>query len=292
MAAGATLYSDISARVADIREDSVAVARSANLLAPTILTMSETGLAPRKVDIYSAATWVQRGEDDEMVAQKFNKSAKSTITPYQFASAFRITDARAATDYDGVMADAALELGGAAGQYVDEAIASIWDDAVITGGTIGSGVGSTITWSNIASAQAILSAAKIPPGAPIYCALHPYQWKVLYSSATIAGATIAAVQPNWQDSLSRSNTYFQSPAYAGITFIVTNAIQVTSGTVGWGCMYVPQAFALDTRKAFGIEPKRLAEREATELHATMWFGVGAWRPEWAVCLEFNAATPT
>lgn len=291
MAAGATLYSDISARVDSIREDSLAVARSANLLGPTVLRMGGQGLASRKVDIYSAATFVQRGEDDEMVAQKFTKSAKSEITPYQFAAAFRITDARVASDFDPVMADASLELGSAAAKSVDEAIAGLWDDGVITGGTIGSGVGSTITWDKIASAQAILSNADIPPGAPMYCALHPYQWKVLFSSASIAGASVAAVQPNWQNGLANGNSYFQTPAFAGMTFIVSNSITI-SGTAAYSALYVPQAFMLDTRKEFGIEPKRLPEREASELHATMWYGVGAWRPEWAVCLYLNAATPS
>jgi hypothetical protein len=271
----------------DIREDSMAVARMTNKLVPTVLTMGASGLMTRKVDIYSAATFAQRGEDDEISPQKFAKNAKSSITPAQYGGAFRITDARASSDFDPVLADAAFELGGAAAKHIDVNLATLFSS--VTGGTIGSGATDTAAWSDITKALAILENQDVPPGLPRYCALHPYQWERLLSSVTPAGASVA-VAPAFQDRVTAGG-FFQSPAYHQLTFVITNAIAI-SGTAATGCVYVPQAFALDTRKAFTIEPKRIQEREASDLYATFWYGYGTWRPEWAVALSLDAATPS
>lgn len=288
MTAGLTTFAQISARVNDIIEDSLAVARMANVLTPTVTQLSAMGMMDRKVNEYNAVTFVTAGEDDDTGAQQFTKDALSTLSPSIYRARVDITDARAETDFDAEIANASLELGGAASKHVDTAIAALFDDA--TGGTIGSGSGSTITWRYITDAYALLNNANIPAGAQVYCALHPYQWSVLLAANSIAGASVA-VAPAFQDRLVAAPNFFNVPQFQGITFVITNSITV-SGTAAYGCMYVPQAFAVDTRKPFNIRPERDESRELTELNASMWYVAGTWRPGFAVTLYTNAATPT
>ena len=78
----------------------------------------------------------------------------------------------------------------------------------------------------------------------------------------------------------------------GITFVVTNAIAVDASDDATGALYVPQAVAVDTRKAFNIRPQRDESKEATELNASMWYAHGTWRPLFGVQLIHDAQTPS
>lgn len=287
MAAGLTTFAQISARVNDIIEDSLAVARMANVLTPTVTTLSAMGMMDRKVNEYNAVTFAQAGEDDDTSAQQFTKDALSTLSPVSYRARVDITDQRAETDFDAEISNASLELGSAAAKHIDTAVAGLFDD--VTGGTIGAGSGSTITWQYVTDAYALLSNQNIPAGAPVYCALHPYQWSVLLAANTIAGASVA-VAPAFQDRLVAAPNFFQVPRFQGITFVITNSITVAS-SAAYGCIYVPQAFAVDTRRPFNIRPQRDESRELTELNASMWYVAGTWRPQFAVSLYTNAATP-
>jgi hypothetical protein len=127
-------------------------------------------------------------------------------------------------------------------------------------------------------------------GAPVFCALHPYQWEVLLAANTVAASTVA-VAPGYQDRMTNAGGFFQIPAFQGITFVVTNSITIAS-TAAYGCMYVPQAFALDTRKSFDIEPQRDASKQAWELNASMWYAFGVADPTKAVLIQACCATPS
>jgi len=288
MAAGLTVYSDISARVNDLIEDSLAVARMSNVLLPTVTNLSARGMMDRKVNQYNAVTFAAAGEEDATAAQQFTKSALSTLTPLIYRARIDITDPRAQSDFDSEMANAALELGSAAARHVDVAVATNFSS--VTGGTIGTS-GSTISWRSVTKALALAMAQGIPRGTPVFCALHPYQWEVLLAANSIAAATVA-VAPGYQDRIVGAANFFQIPQFVGLTFVVTDAIAVNGSTDAYGCVYSPQAFAVDTRKPFDIRPQRDEDRELTELNSSMWYVSGVWRPQFAVAILSNAATPS
>lgn len=287
MAAGLTTFAQISARVNDLIADSLAVARMGNYLMPTITSLSATGMMNRTVNEYNAVTFAAAGEDDDTGAQQFTKDALSTLTPLSYRARVDITDPRAESDFDSEMANAAMELGSAAAKHVDNAIADLFTSA--TGGTIGA-AGTIITWAHITAAYAVLNNQGIPAGAPVFCALHPFQWEPLLSANTIAGASVA-VAPAFQDRLVAAPNFFSVPRFQGVTFVITNSIDIITGDDAYGCMYVPQAFAVDSRKAFNVRPQRDESRELTELNASMWYVAGVWRPQFAVAILSDAATP-
>lgn len=287
MTAGLTLYSDISSKVNDIREDSLAVARMSNVLLSTVKTFNATGMLVRKVDEYNAVTFAAAGEDDDTAAQKFTKDALSSLTPAAYRARVDITDERAASDYDSEIANASLELGQAAAAHIDTNIASLFSS--LTGGTIGSS-GTAITWRHITKAYALLINKGVPAGMPVYCALHPFQWEVLLAASTVAAATVA-VAPGFQDRMTSSGGFFSIPQFVGITFAITNNIAVSSNNA-YGAIYVPMAMAVDTRKAFDIRPERDESAERTELNSSMWYAYGTWRPDFGVAILSDCTTPS
>jgi hypothetical protein len=296
MAAGTASYSDISSVVNDIQADSLAVARMANIFLPTITNLNAVGMNPRKVQQWAALAFTSHTEEQDEASVAFSKSALSTLTPANYHCRADLTDERVASDWESVRAACAMELGSAAAKHIDTMVATLAGTASgWTGGTIGpanAGTASagTITWRSITKAQALLVNAGVPAGSPIYCALHPYQWEVLLAANSIAAATVA-VAPGFQDRMSSSGGFFQIPAFLGVTFVISNAFDIAS-TAAYGLMYSPQAIALDSRKAFGIEPERDASKQAWELNASMWYAYGVWDPARAVLLRHHCVAPS
>ena len=288
MAAGLTLYSDISARVNDIIEDSLLVARMTNVLLPTVTTLGARGMMARKVNEYNAVTFATAGEDDDTSAQTFTKDALSTLTPAIYRARVDITDPRAQSDFDAEISRASLELGSAAARHVDVSIASHF--ASLTGGTIGAS-GTAITWRHITKGLARLIAQGIPRASQVFCALHPYQWEVLLAANTVAAATVG-VAPGFQDRQAAQPNFFSIPQFVGVTFVITDAITPTATPDATGAIYVPQAVAVDTRKAFDVRPQRDESAEKTELNSSMWYASGTWRPAFGVAILSDATTPS
>jgi hypothetical protein len=267
----------------------------ANVLIPTVTTFGGKGMNPRVQHQWAAVSFSAHTEEEDEASQAFSKSLLATLQPLNYHARADLTDERMASDWDDVRAALSLELGSAAAKHVDTAIATLFSTGTWTAGTVGpanagTADSGTITWDRIASALAILQNSDAPAGAPIYCALHPYQWKVLLAANTIAAASVS-VAPGYQDRMTNSGGFFRIPDFVGVTFVITNSISIAS-TAAYGLMYVPQAIGLDTRKGFSIEPQRDASKQAWELNASMWYVAGAINPAMAVLLRHNANTPS
>lgn len=178
MAAGTATWSDISGTANQIKADSLAVARMAVLLLPTVTSLSASGMNIRQVDQWNSLTFSQHTEETDEASTDFSKSALATLTPLNYHCRVDLTDERLASDSDAVRAAASLELGSAAAAHVDGAIGDLFGTATAWAGTIGpanagTAVGGTITWRAITKAYALLVNQGVPAGAPIYCAMHP-----------------------------------------------------------------------------------------------------------------------
>jgi hypothetical protein len=284
MATGSSSYSDISTLVDNIHSGAIFTLRQQNVLVRTVTVLRATGMAPRDVNQYGTANVRAVGELDDVLPTQFTPSNLATLTPAEYADQFLLTDARVATDYQNVRADAALELGAAFAQDVDENIATLF--ASSTGGTVGS-LGSALTWTNILGARSLMQANKVP--GPYYCALHPHQWLDLVLASAVSGAGFANA-PGFQDAL--VSTYFVSPMIGGVTFVVTPSIAVITGDDAYGAMYSPMAFAYDERSPFVIEPERDASRRAWELNARISYAYGVWDATRAVAIRSDATAPS
>lgn len=284
MATGQTLYSDVSSLLNTIREGALFTLRQQNLLVPTVTVFRDSmGMNPRNVSRYGTANVRTLGEGDDVTPTNFARTSLTTLTPARYADQFFLSDQRLMSDDQTLRVDAALELGGAFANDVDERVATNFTS--LTAGTVGS-AGSALTWANIMSARAVLQTAKVP--GPYYCALHPYGWLDLVNAATTSGNRI---MPAEQFQTALVNSYFVSTLIGGVTFVITPSIAVDASDDATGAMYAPLAMAYDERRAFNIRPERDESREGVELNASMWYAHGTWDATRGVQIIHDATAP-
>jgi len=280
-------YSDVSAIANAVQEDAIFVIREAGLMQSLITVFRDmSGLNPRKGYKYNQASASDIGEADDLTSDAFTPSEDQTLTPSEIGLQFFLTDSRMESDLpENIRTDAAQELGFAATDKIEGDLLA--EMANLTGGTIGT-AGSAITWGYVAAGIAVARYINKANSVPLACVLHGYQWSVLSKSATVAGATIAAVAPSFQDELTRSGYVAQ---FMGVPMYQVHAAPDT-GIDFTGGIFPRSAIAIDWRRAIRVEPERDASRRGVELNMSAVYAHGVWRPDRGVKMIFDAATPT
>lgn len=276
-------YTDISTLLVDIWEGALVVARDNNLMASLVRNFNGQGMQPRKSSIYGTLTFASVAETDDIVAQEYSRSAKSTLTPAEAAASAFISDQRVESDDQGIVGDTARELGIGLAQKIE--IDLLGNFSSLTGGTVGA-AGSVLTWGHVLAAQSRLRAANAPM--PYTCVLHPYQYHDLATTISVANTTQVNA-PNMQDALVRN--FFMGGAY-GIDFYVTSNISIDGSDDAYGALFARDAMAFDVRRAPRLESERDASRRGLELVMSTIYGHGVWRPEWGVALLSDATAPS
>ena len=276
-------YTDISTLLVDIWEGALVVARDNNLMASLVRNFNGQGMQPRKSSIYGTLTFAAVAETDDIVAQEYSRSAKSTLTPAEAAASAFISDQRVESDDQGIVGDTARELGVGLAQKIE--IDLLGNFSSLTGGTVGT-AGSVLTWGIILAAQSRLRAANAPM--PYTCVLHPYQWHDLATTISVAN-TSQVNAPGMQDQLVRN--FFMGGAY-GIDFFVTSNIGIDGNADAYGALFARDAMAFDVRRAPRLESERDASRRGLELVMSTIYGQGVWRPEWGVAVLSDATAPS
>jgi hypothetical protein len=266
--ANESTYNTISSLVPSIMEASLITARELTSLPTLVRNFSGEGLTPRVFSSYTGGTIVTLAEITDMSAQTFTPAAYGTVTPAIWSAQYYITDARIASDFNGVRLDASNDFGKMFAQKANTSVSALFSS--LTGGTVGS-AGGTLTFANVMRASAYVRAANA--GGQQICVVRPEQWYYLTSPSS--GVPTLLQSPEWMNSLA-ANWYQGS--WGGIAFFVSN--DITSGTAAVGALFNPEAMAFDVRKPFGIEVQRDASRGGGgyELNATMWAGAGVYRP--------------
>lgn len=284
MASGLTRYADITALVNDIYHNALFALRERNLLAPTVMNATAGGMNPRKVTTYGTANPRAVNEGVDVAPTQFTKTLLSTITPARVADTFLLTDEDMATDPDNARNSAAMEMGAAFAEFVDQDIASQFSN--LTAGTI-SLTGGSLTWAGVVNAHAILHASNVP--GPYVCVLHPYQWADLFTQAVVSDVALTRA-PAFQDRM--VNNYFVSSLLGDVTFVVSSNVSVDSTPDATAGMYNRDAIIFDVRKPFSIRPQRDESREALELNASIWYETAVWRAALGVQIISDATTPS
>lgn len=270
MATGQTLYSDIAdITVGDIYEAAILTLHQQNVLGRTVKIFRDTtGMNPRNNSQYSEGNPRAVAEGVDVIATKFAPSALATLTPARIVDQVFLTDQEMATAPQDTASDAALEMGMAFAAKVDDSISDLFSS--LTGGTVGA-AGSTLTWTHILNAYALMETNKVPK--PYFCALHPYQYLDLTIASAVSGAGFH-YSPAFMNKL--AGRYLVSDALPGCTFVITSSIEADGDDDGYGAMYSPMAMAYDERKAFNIRPQRDESREGMELNYSAWYATGVW----------------
>ncbi len=222
---------------------------------------------------------------DDLTSHAFTPSTDQVLTPAEIGLQFFISDARAESDIpENILTDAATELGLAAADKLQTDI--LGDLPSLTGGTIGAS-GTAITFGYLAAAISRARVANKSNVVPLAAVVHEYQWSVLARTASVAGATIAAVAPNFQEEITRTGFVAQ--------FMGVPIYQVFGGLSGsdfTGGVFPRIALALDWRRNIRVRPERDESRRGLELNMSAIYAHGVWRPARGVKMTFDASAPS
>jgi len=287
MATQPNTYSDVSAIANAMQENAVFAIREVGTMQRLITAFSDmSGLNPRKGYEFNKSEAQQVAEADDLTSKAFTPALLATLTPYEIGQQFFITDSRAESMLpENIIRDGALELGLSAADKIESDL--VGDLASLTGGTIGA-AGTAITWGYLAAAIAQARNASKSNSFPIVAVVHGYQWSVLAKSASIAGASVAAIAPNFQDELTRSGyvaSFMGVPLYQ-VWAAPDSADDFTGG------VFRRDALAVDWRRAIRIEPERDASRRGWEYNMSAIYAHGVWRADLGVKMIFDATAPT
>lgn len=281
------VWSDVSSIAQRIESDAYFIVREAGTMLKVVKQFNDaSGMNLRRGYKYNAGTAQTIGDDDDLTSHAFTPSADQTLTPAEIGLQFFISDARAESELpENILNDAAMELGMAA---LDKIETDLYGDmASLTGGTVGT-AGSTITWAYVAAAISQARNANKSNIKPLACVIHEYQWSVLASSASIAGASIAAVAPGFQEELTRRRYVAQ---FMGVP-IYQSYQAPDAGDDFTGGVFPMESIAIDWRRGIRVRPERDESRRGLELNMSAIYAHGVWRPALGVQLIADAQAPT
>lgn len=281
------IWGDVSSLANSVQVDAYHVVRETGQMQSIVTVFDDLAtMNARKSYKYNQGTVVSVSDADDLTSKAFTPSADQTLTPAEIGLQFFITDARMMGDVpENIRNDAARELSLAALDKVETDL--IGDMASLTGGTIGT-ANNAITWGHLAAAIAQARAANKSAQVPLVAVIHEYQWAVLAKSATLAGATVAATAPDFQQGITVSG-YVAS--FMGVP-IKTMFNGVDTAMDFTGGVFPKIALAIDWRRNIRVEPERDASRRGWELNMSAIYAHGVWRPELGVKMIFDATAPT
>ncbi|WWT39941.1 major capsid protein [Microcystis phage Mae-JY09] len=272
-----------------IYDDAMFVVRETVTVLPWVTTFNDrSGLASRSSSEYNSATMNVVGEADDLTSQAFTPSVIATLTPFERAAQFLITDSRVESDpWDSIQTDASRELGASMANTMDTDLVTNFTS--LTGGTVGA-AGSAMTWGYLAAAVAILRGTNVP--GPYYAVLHPYQALDLANAAANMAGAVAFGGDATQDAAARGGILTGLGAPLGLSGITISAnIDIDGSDDAVGAVFNPMAMAMDMRRAPRLEPQRDASRRSTELNLSAVYAHGVWRPKFGVQIKSDASLP-
>lgn len=280
-----TKYSDISSYVNNIYERSLFVVREMNLMSALVSNYSAQGWMTRTFSTRPEVTPESVADGvDYSNPTSFGKSSIGTLTPSEVIAQIILTDQNVETDPDGARNDAASELGMAIAAKVDTDLTSAFSSFA---SDKGDGANTTATLSNFSAAVALLRNRSVMSG--INAVMHPYHWHDLWVELGQPAATYA----NMADLTSQAMRDYFVDNLLGVRIYISANIAVDASDDAISGIFQSQALALDTRRAYRLEPERDASLRAWELNATVGYAYGLGpRPTFGVKFTADATEPS
>ena len=280
-----TKYSDISSYVNNIYERSLFVVREMNLMSALVSNYSAQGWMTRTFSTRPQVTpeTVSDGVDYSNPTS-FGKSTVGTLTPSEVIAQILLTDQNIETDPDGARNDAANELGMAIAHKVDTDLVGAFSSFATDKGD---GANNTATLANFSAAVSVLRNRSVMGS--INAVLHPYHWHDLWTELGQPAATYA----NSADLTSQALRDYFVDNLLGVKIYLSPNISIDASTDAISGIFHSQALALDTRRAYRLEPERDASLRAWELNATVGYAYGLGpRPTFGIKFTADATEPS
>jgi len=251
------------------------------LLKTTRLFQDRDNFSPRCVYEHSEGNIPKVAEGEDTTSTPNHKFI--TFAPQRHDIQHFLSDKQPKTVSGNPVLDVSNQLAYAFAHKLDSDITETFKK--FTGGTVGA-TGKKLTWGRISRASANLSINKAHGHE--FCVLHPYQWVDLIATASDAGHIITRRANNyiWEHGM-----YFESTLMPNTTFFVTPAIVIDVNGDATGAMYASNAIGVDIRQEFTVKAQRDANRQATEINASMVYDVGILNPLFGIKIISDVTDP-
>ena len=281
--ASETTSSTLSELFTNITQEAIFTFQETSVMRPLVTTYPISGSGKTiEVPVYPTISASAVNEASDLSNTAVNPTS-ATITASEIGVMTTLTDLGANSASRNVGADIGKLFGEAIAKKVDTDLVNLLDD--FASASDQGGAGTELTADLLFKAQAILRTANVP--APYYGVFHPKALFNLKKTLTQAGyaGTATAISDIGNEAL--RNGYIGR--IAGIDVFENANITIDAYDDSYGGVFHPASLGLAMKEEFKVESQRDASLRATELVASIVYGVGVIKDTYGVTVRTDTA---
>ena len=281
--ANETTSSTLSELFTNITQEAIFTFQETSVMRPLVTLYPIVGSGKTvEVPVYPTISASAVNEATDLSNTAVNPTS-ATITASEVGVMTTLTDLGANSASRNVGADIGRLFGEAIAKKVDTDLVNLLDD--FASASDQGGAGTELTADLLFKAQAILRSANVP--APYYGVFHPKALFNLKKTLTQAGyaGTATAISDIGNEAL--RNGYIGR--IAGIDVFENANITIDAYDDSYGGVFHPASLGLAMKEEFKVESQRDASLRATELVASIVYGVGVIKDTFGVTVRTDTA---
>ena len=281
--ANETTSSTLSELFTNITQEAIFTFQETSVMRPLVTLYPIVGSGKTvEVPVYPTISASAVNEATDLSNTAVNPTS-ATITASEIGVMTTLTDLGANSASRNVGADIGKLFGEAIAKKVDTDLVNLLDD--FASASDQGGAGTELTADLLFKAQAILRSANVP--APYYGVFHPKALFNLKKTLTQAGyaGTATAISDIGNEAL--RNGYIGR--IAGIDVFENANITIDAYDDSYGGVFHPASLGLAMKEEFKVESQRDASLRATELVASIVYGVGVIKDTYGVTVRTDTA---
>ena len=281
--ASETTSSTLSELFTNITQEAIFTFQETSVMRPLVTLYPIVGSGKTvEVPVYPTISASAVNEATDLSNTAVNPTS-ATITASEVGVMTTLTDLGANSASRNVGADIGKLFGEAIAKKVDTDLVNLLDD--FASASDQGGAGTELTADLLFKAQAILRTANVP--APYYGVFHPKALFNLKKTLTQAGyaGTATAMSDIGNEAL--RNGYIGR--IAGIDVFENANITIDAYDDSYGGVFHPASLGLAMKEEFKVESQRDASLRATELVASIVYGVGVIKDTYGVTVRTDTA---
>ena len=278
-----TTSSTLSELFTNITQEAIFTFQETSVMRPLVTLYPIVGSGKTvEVPVYPTISASAVNEATDLSNTAVNPTS-ATITASEIGVMTTLTDLGANSASRNVGADIGKLFGEAIAKKVDTDLVNLLDD--FASASDQGGAGTELTADLLFKAQAILRTANVP--APYYGVFHPKALFNLKKTLTQAGyaGTATAISDIGNEAL--RNGYIGR--IAGIDVFENANITIDAYDDSYGGVFHPASLGLAMKEEFKVESQRDASLRATELVASIVYGVGVIKDTYGVTVRTDTA---
>jgi hypothetical protein len=283
--ANETTSSTLSELFTNITQEAIFTFQETSVMRPLVTTYPISGSGKTiEVPVYPTVSASAVNEASDLSNTAVNPTS-ATITASEIGIMTTLTDLARDSASRNVGADIGKLFGEAIAKKVDTDLTGLLDDFASANDQ--GGAGTELTADLLFKAQAILRTANVP--APYYAVFHPKATFNLKKTLTQPAYTTTSSGYSISEIGNEALRNGYIGRIAGIDIFENANISIDAYDDSWGGVFHPQSLGLALKEDFKVESQRDASLRATEIVASITYGVGVLKDTYGVSVKTDTA---